>query len=195
MKLLALDLGTTTGWCMSNINPHGNRQQQSGSQSFKPRSNEGAGMRYLKFSRWLDEMQKLCEGIEWLGFEEVKQRPASVAAGHVYGGFLATLTAWCEANGVNYEPFPAGTIKKNWTGKGNAGKDVMLKIARERGFSPADDNEADAIALHDLMLHRMNNNEAPSLDLQRPALDLQPARRVQVGVLQVARKRVRLRGG
>lgn len=195
MKLLALDLGTTTGWCMSSINPHGKRQQQSGSQSFKPRSNEGAGMRYLKFSRWLDEMQKLSNGIEWLAFEEVKQHPASVAAGHVYGGFLATLTSWCEANNVNYEPIPAGTIKKHWTGKGNAGKDVMLKIARERGFKPADDNEADALAIHDLMLHRMNNNETPSIDMQRPSPHLEPARRIQVAVHEVARKRVRLRAG
>lgn len=193
MRLLALDLGTQLGWCMSNINPHGNRQQQSGSQSFKPRSYDGGGMRFLNFQRWLDDIGR--GGLDWVAFEEVKQRPASVAAGHVYGGFLATLTAWCEANNVPYAAIPAGVIKKHWTGKGNAGKDVMLKIARERGFRPVDDNEADALALHHLMLHRMENNEAPRSDLQRPAPDRKPKARVPVGPVQVARQRVRIRKG
>jgi ABC-type sugar transport system ATPase subunit len=60
---------------------------------------------------------------------------------------LATLTAWAELRGVPYEGVPVGTIKRHATGKGNADKDAMIAAARARGFSPADDNEADAIAL------------------------------------------------
>ena len=33
------------------------------------------------------------------------------------------------------------------TGKGNANKDAMIAAARARGFTPTDDNEADAIAI------------------------------------------------
>ena len=40
-----------------------------------------------------------------------------------------------------------GTIKRHSTGKGNANKDAMIAAALARGFSPADDNEADVIAL------------------------------------------------
>jgi Holliday junction resolvasome RuvABC endonuclease subunit len=40
-----------------------------------------------------------------------------------------------------------GTIKKHATGKGNAPKQAMIHAACKRGFSPADDNEADAIAI------------------------------------------------
>ena len=40
-----------------------------------------------------------------------------------------------------------GTIKKHATGKGNANKDQMIGAVRMRGHTPADDNEADAIAL------------------------------------------------
>jgi Holliday junction resolvasome RuvABC endonuclease subunit len=40
-----------------------------------------------------------------------------------------------------------GTIKRHATGRGNADKAAMLAAMRARGFSPADDNEADAIAL------------------------------------------------
>ena len=42
---------------------------------------------------------------------------------------------------------PVGTIKRHATGKGNAPKEAMIAAARARGFSPADDNEADAIAI------------------------------------------------
>jgi Holliday junction resolvasome RuvABC endonuclease subunit len=60
---------------------------------------------------------------------------------------MATLTAWAELRGIPYEGVPVGTIKKYATGKGNANKDAMIDAARSRGFSPADDNEADAIAI------------------------------------------------
>jgi Holliday junction resolvasome RuvABC endonuclease subunit len=60
---------------------------------------------------------------------------------------MATLTAWSELRGVPYAGVPVGTIKRHATGKGNANKDAMMAAARARGFSPADDNEADAIAI------------------------------------------------
>lgn len=193
MRLLALDLGTQTGWCQSWIDHQIARVQASGTVSFKPRSYEGAGMRFLKFKQWLDTANTL--GIDWICFEEVKQRPLSVAAGHVYGGLLATLMTWCEVHSVPYEPIPAGTIKKFWTGKGNSGKEIMIRVARERGFKPKDDNEADAIAIHHLMLHRIENNEAPGNRVQRPALDRKPRSRIQVEVVSVASRRVRIREG
>lgn len=41
----------------------------------------------------------------------------------------------------------AGTIKRHATGNGNADKAAMIVRARAAGFRPADDNEADSIAL------------------------------------------------
>ncbi|MCX8006193.1 MAG: hypothetical protein N2688_14785, partial [Burkholderiaceae bacterium] len=46
-----------------------------------------------------------------------------------------------------YEGVPVGTIKRFATGRGNADKAAMIAAVRARGFAPADDNEADAIAL------------------------------------------------
>lgn len=60
---------------------------------------------------------------------------------------MATLTAWAELRGIPYQGVPVGTIKRHATGKGNADKVAMVAAARARGFSPADDNEADAIAI------------------------------------------------
>ena len=42
---------------------------------------------------------------------------------------------------------PVGTIKRFIAGKGNADKAAVIAAVRDRGFVPADDNEADAIAI------------------------------------------------
>lgn len=72
-----------------------------------------------------------------------------VDAAHAYGGFMAHLTAWCEHHQIPYQGVPVGTIKKHATGKGNASKAEMIAAAQARGFTPADDNHADALALLD----------------------------------------------
>lgn len=136
---LALDLGTNTGWALRR-----DGTTISGTASFKVGRYEGGGMRYLRFQRWLDELAR--DGVDSIWFEEVR-RHAGTDAAHVYGGLLATLTAWCEHHGIPYSGVPVGSIKKHATGKGNANKDAMIAAAVARGFTPVDDNEADALAL------------------------------------------------
>jgi hypothetical protein len=139
--ILALDLGTTTGWAslIGGI-------VQSGTVSFRPSRYDGGGMRYLRFQRWLETLTHETGGLGTVFFEEVR-RHAGTDAAHLYGGFLATLSSWCERKQVAYQGVPVGTIKRFATGKGNAGKDAVLTAIRMRGYQPADDNEADAIAL------------------------------------------------
>ncbi len=60
---------------------------------------------------------------------------------------MAMLTAWAELRGIPYEGVPVGTIRRHVTGKGNAPQQAMIDAARACGFSPADNNEADAIAI------------------------------------------------
>lgn len=140
--ILALDLGTTTGWALSGYDG----LITSGTASFRPGRFDGGGMRYLRFTNWLSEIDRLSGPITAIYFEEVRRHVGTDAA-HVYGGLMATLTSWGELRGVPYEGVPVGTIKKHATGKGNAPKAAMITAARARGYSPADDNEADAIAL------------------------------------------------
>jgi Holliday junction resolvasome RuvABC endonuclease subunit len=141
-SILALDLGTHTGWALHALNG----SITSGTEHFKPQRFEGGGMRYLRFKRWLAEIKQCSDGIDAVFMEEVR-RHAGVDAAHAYGGFLATLTSWCEHHQIPYQGVPVGTIKKFATGRGNAGKGEMIAAMRERGHSPADDNEADALAL------------------------------------------------
>lgn len=138
--ILALDLGTTLGWAL-RLTGH----VISGVEQFKFGRFEGGGMRYLRFARWLDEARAFA-GVGAVYFEEVR-RHRGVDAAHAYGGFLAQLTAWCEHHGIPYQGVPVATIKKFATGKGNADKVAMVAAMVERGHAPADDNEADALAL------------------------------------------------
>ena len=109
-------------------------------------------MRFLRFKRWLTEVKNSGDGIDCLHFEEVR-RHVSTDAAHAYGGFLATLTAWCEHHQIPYQGVPVGTIKKHATGKGNAGKQDVIAAVRTRGHAPVDDNEADALALLHWAIH------------------------------------------
>ncbi len=79
-------------------------------------------------------------------------------ASHIYGGFLATLTAWCEHHQIPYEGIPVGIIKKATTGKGNASKEEMIKAVCAKGHTPKDDNEADALAILYLMKEEETTN-------------------------------------
>ncbi len=140
--MLALDLGTTTGWALRDRE----RQISHGYTSFRPNRFEGGGMRFLRFKRWLTEIKAITGDIHAVYFEEVR-RHAGVDAAHIYGGLMATLTAWCEHHDIPYQGVPVGTIKKHATGKGNAGKDEVIAAMQVKGHPVTDDNEADALAL------------------------------------------------
>jgi Holliday junction resolvasome RuvABC endonuclease subunit len=140
--ILALDLGTTTGWAMQLADS----TIVSGTMAFRPGRYEGGGMRYLRFRSWLDELLRTSPDLGRVHFEEVR-RHAGTDAAHIYGGFLAHLAAWCEMKGIPYQGVPVGVIKRHITGKGNADKQAVIAAVKAKGFNPADDNEADAIAI------------------------------------------------
>jgi len=159
MTILALDLATTTGWAIyqeDKIN-----KVFSGTESFKNDRYSGGGMRFLKFEKFLEMINFLVSdpptknigppdfqrtNIKEVVFEEVR-RHIGVDAAHVYGGFMGVLTSWCEKRKIPYQGVPAGTIKKFITGKGNASKIEVINAIKEKGHTPQDDNEADALAL------------------------------------------------
>lgn len=145
--ILALDLGTKTGW--ATIGPTG--AVKSGTQSFAQGKFAGGGQRFLAFRRWLDA--NFAGSTTEVVFEAVRRHIGTDAA-HIYGGLLALLTAWCEEREIPYEGVPVGTIKKHATGRGNAKKHEMIAAAQARGYEPKDDNEADALALLYLRLTR-----------------------------------------
>ena len=139
--VLALDLGQMTGWAMRLPDAI----IASGTAEFRPGRFEGGGMIYLRFRAWLEQVHATSR-LRLLVFEEVR-RHVGTSASHVYGGFLAILTSWCEHHQVPYQGVPVGTVKRHVTGKGNADKAAVIAAVRARGYRPTDDNEADAIAI------------------------------------------------
>ncbi len=98
-------------------------------------------MRYIRFRAWLERLATDAGPIGAIYFEEVRRHIGTDAA-HLFGGLLATLTAWAETLLGRAHRYHQAAC----TGKGNAGKPAIIVAAGFAGFSPADDNEADAIA-------------------------------------------------
>lgn len=146
--IIALDLGTTTGWATCDL--RGNIT--SGTASFKTGRFEGGGMPFLRFKHWLTDFKNTLGVIDAVYFEEVRAHKG-VDAAHKYGGFVAHLTSWCERHQIPYCGIPVGTIKKHITGKGNASKEEVVAAFKKKGVAPIDDNEADSLALLDFVLN------------------------------------------
>lgn len=145
--IICLDLGTTVGFACANRK--GGRF--SGSRHLKPGKHENWAARFAKFSEMLDQFATV-EEVDAVFYEEVRRHNGTDAA-HVYGGFIGALGSWCDARGVAMTGVPVGTIKKFATGKGNCGKNAMIAAALEKwGVPVADDNEADAVALRELVM-------------------------------------------
>jgi crossover junction endodeoxyribonuclease RuvC len=149
-NILALDLGTTTGWAMRL-----NGCISSGSINFKPTHFDSASCRYTRFQRWLGT--KASHGLNDVVFEAVRRHQGTIAS-QTYGGFMATLQMWCDGEGLPYEGVPVGTIKKFATGNGNASKLAMVTAMERRGHKLQDHNEADALALLYWRLEAANQN-------------------------------------
>jgi Holliday junction resolvasome RuvABC endonuclease subunit len=142
MNILAIDLGTKTGYAMLV-----NGLVLSGRLDFSPSRFDGGGARYLKFQRWLNEVRTNAGEINCVYYEAVR-RHLSTDAAHVYGGFLATLTSWAETANIPYEGRAVQSIKKFATGKGNASKaEVQVAMQMRYGFATQSDDEADALAI------------------------------------------------
>lgn len=156
---LALDIGTHMGFAILRAD----NRIESGCEKFVAKSQEGEGMRYVHFRRWLLEVKQANEGLSHVAYEMVMGHgPGQVYSAHVFGGFLAILMVFCEHHQLTYEGVHVGTIKKRWTGNGAAKKHQMVARCEELGFHPANDNEADAIALLHVACDRV-----PALPIER----------------------------
>jgi Holliday junction resolvasome RuvABC endonuclease subunit len=151
-KVVGLDLGTNTGyaWCTDDIP----RIQFSGVQSFAPKRHEGGGMRFMRFSVWLEEF--LAGDHVIVFYEEVIGAHKSTAAAHIYGGLLALLQQYCERREIPYLGLPVGTVKKFATGRGNASKNDMMAHAEVKfGGSVKSHDQADALWILSLGLREL----------------------------------------
>ena len=162
VNILALDLGTRTGWALTG------HTVTSGVQVFDVKRGESPGMRYLRFARWLDEI--LGHGLPmrmYLGAgvkPQIEREPLvklivyeaphhrGGAATEIALGFSTTVQAAAAHLGIEHASVHSATLKKFTTGSGRGEKVAMYSAAVKRGWIPTnprdyDDNEVDAICL------------------------------------------------
>ena len=143
-NILALDLGTTTGWAMNTEAGY-----KWGHFDVKPTADDSWGMRWVYFRRELSGLFTLPVD---LVVYETNHFTRGKSAVRVMAGLVAHLQEFCLSlpEPVQYHGVPVVTIKSHATGKGNAGKVDMVKQATKlTGFILTED-EADAICLLDL---------------------------------------------
>ena len=142
MRILALDVGTECGWADLDKKA---QTLDFGVMDLSTNRWEGGGMRFLRFRQELDHMHKERK-FDVVVYEEVR-RHSSTDAAHMYGGWQAVITAWCEEIGLPYSSVPVGMWKKKLTGNGNAGKPVVMAHVQKLGFDIKNQNAADALAI------------------------------------------------
>lgn len=156
--ILALDLSTRTGWALWDRNG----MVTSGVYELKLKRGESPGMRFLRFRAWLTELIALGQLAPNDGFAE---RPAfgpgviayeqahhrGGAATELCVGLVAVVQEQAARQRVEHTAVHTAELKKHATGKGNAGKDMMLEAARKRWRKPnlQSDDEADALCILD----------------------------------------------
>lgn len=142
---LAVDLGSTFGYCVGRngvIIESGEVTLSAGVGKTHP------GHRWLRFQNWLSRFGDVNEIL----FEDV-QFVTSAMQMRVYGGLLAVLQIFSLAHGIRMGSYSPQTIKKGFTGFGNAKKIDMCEVAINLGWKNGvagtenNHNECDAIAL------------------------------------------------
>jgi len=151
IKILTLDLAEKTGWATNGLN--------CGFVSFKNKRHEGAGVAFVKFNKFLSDMNANHKygRFDLIVFERIDFGTSTYAA-QMYGGLIATMMAWCEIRGIPYHGVPPGTWKKHATGKGDANKIDAMFAAELLGFDPeGSEDAADAACLWDYAREEYKN--------------------------------------
>ncbi len=100
-------------------------------------------MRFLKFETWLTKIVKMVKP-KFIVYEMAHHRGGAPTA--VLTGMVALIQKRCAESGFEHTSVHSATLKKHATGKGNAGKEVMIEAARKRfKIDIIDDNHADAL--------------------------------------------------
>ena len=144
-NILALDIATKTGW---------KTRTASGVWDLKVNRGESESMRVIRFRAKVKELIEL-ENIDLVAYERAAGMYKSSII--VESEMIGVLKLLCNELNVALACYSATEIKKFATGKGNAKKEAMIEAAKELGYNPKDDNEADAIHIYRLCEKDINN--------------------------------------
>jgi crossover junction endodeoxyribonuclease RuvC len=144
MRILAIDLGTKTGWALweDGVTTSGTWVLAKAKEITELRAKDLDRCCDFRASRLRQHI--LSVNPNWIYFEDV-QFATSLLQVQLWSSLRAMV--WLSANETaRVKAVDVGTLKKFATGKGNADKPHMLEAAILKGFKSigADDNEVDA---------------------------------------------------
>ena len=140
MRILALDLGTLTGWAYFD-----GTRIESGTQDFSLHRGESPGMRFVRFNAWLSGFLTCLVPGDLLAYEQAHHRGG--AATEIAAGFSTRVQEAASLHKLEHASIHSSTLKKFATGKGNAKKPEMMLTARQRWPEQRveTDDQADAL--------------------------------------------------
>jgi Holliday junction resolvasome RuvABC endonuclease subunit len=164
---LGVDLGTNCGYAVAYFDPTKpiipeELRYDAGIISLKVGDYDTGPTRFVRLRKFLSAIRPdlvafedvkfvgKSEGFSGMTMTQVLARTAKSA--ELLGAFKAHLAEWCEVHSVPAHGIGIGQIKKRATGKGNAGKPLVIKAANEAFGTEMDpdapdgeDNIADAL--------------------------------------------------
>lgn len=152
MNILALDLGTKMGLCYGDSRDNLEVRTVKLAKDSEVREWGQTGLIRRKDPR----VERLYEHLKrrYLGFVDVLvfedvQFGSTTYQSHLWASFRAAMWIAFRKARVKILAVPVGTLKKFWTGSGNADKQAMKSAAQRRSLSCEgwDDNSVDAVAL------------------------------------------------
>lgn len=168
MKILAIDPGTSCGYAIGDESG----VIASGVWNLKPNRGDSPGMRYIKLRGYLNAVRGAFPDINLVVYEQPQAFLAKYRGGtasEIAYGLVATIQEWCAGAGLNHAAVHAATLKKVSTGKGNASKEDMARIGRQRfqqsGVVPTtdSDDEIDALWLLHYAVREWGSTEKHSI--------------------------------
>jgi len=136
-RIITLDMATKTGWTF-----HDGTHTESGVETFELARGESNGWRFIRFRQFLEKFPP-ADLVVWEQAFHRGGAPTELAI-----GMVACVLVFAAERNMLTKPCNNKTLKKWVTGNGNADKQLMGIVARERWQRTfQDDNECDAYCL------------------------------------------------
>ena len=147
MKILSLDIASTTGWAIDTKDLYG-------TWDLKTMKDESMGMKLIRLKAKLQLIHNT-EKLDLIIYERAAgQHTASVIH---QAKLIGVVEKFCEEVGIDYKAYSAKELKKFATGNGNCNKQAMVKAAQTKyGYPGDDDNVADAMHMLELCKEELN---------------------------------------
>ena len=166
MTLAAFDLGTKCGVALWGVN---NDRATCTTWNLTPPSHRGDGYRFWALRHELMNLTSRLgardDPITSIVFEAPfihLKRPGNAI---IWGGLRGVLLMYCETHGIKYLELANNTLKKHFAGHGFAKKTTMIDVARQFGYNPKTDDEADALGLLHYLLVKERGTAQPAFTL------------------------------